>query len=157
MVEEVKIGKSDICKRVLDDLPEWFGLEDAKAKYVADVAALPMFVVKQASEVVGFVSLKQHNEFTAELYVIGVKRKWHGKGVGTRLVEAVIGLASRKKLQFLTVKTIAATNADPNYAMTRRFYERNGFVPLEVFPTLWMLSNPCLFMARTVPPISMKT
>ncbi len=99
----------------------------------------------------GFVALKAHNDFTAELYVLGVKRAWHGKGIGTELIEAAIRSASQKGLRFLTVKTIAATSSDPNYAITRRFYERNGFVPLEIFPTLWSPSNPCLFMARAIP------
>ena len=151
MIEEITTGKGEICKLVLDDLPEWFGLEDAKARYVADVVAMPMLVAKTASGVVGFVALREHNGFTAELYVMGVKRAWHGQGTGTKLIEAAVRLSSRKSLRFLTVKTIAATSADPNYAMTRRFYERSGFVPLEVFPTLWSPSNPCLFMARTVP------
>ncbi len=150
MIGEVTSWKSEICKAVLDDLPEWFGLEDAKAKYVAAVADMPMIAATKAGEAFGFVAIKQHNACTAELYVLGVKRAWHGQGTGTGLVDAAIRLAARKGLRFLTVKTVAATSADPNYAVTRRFYERNGFAPLEIFPTLWSPSNPCLFMARVV-------
>ena len=69
MIEDITTGKSEVCKHVLDDLPEWFGLEDAKAKYIADVAALTMIVARQSNETIGFVALKEHNEFTAELYV----------------------------------------------------------------------------------------
>lgn len=43
-----------------------------------------------------------------------------------------------------------ATSPDPNYAQTRRFYERLGFAPLDVFPTLWSPRNPCLQMVKVL-------
>jgi hypothetical protein len=33
---------------------------------------------------------------------------------------------------------------------TRKFYEAIGFVPLEVFPTLWGSENPCLVMIKNI-------
>lgn len=51
---------------------------------------------------------------------------------------------------WLTVKTLAASHSDPHYAETRRFYEANGFEPLEVFPDLWGEDMPCLMMVRSV-------
>ena len=51
-------------------------------------------------------------------------------------------------MRFLSVKTLASEHPDLNYAMTRRFYEAAGFIPLEVFPTLWEEGNPCLLMIR---------
>jgi hypothetical protein len=32
--------RSRICERVLRDLPDWFGIEEATAAYIRDVAAL---------------------------------------------------------------------------------------------------------------------
>ena len=46
------------------------------------------------------------------------------------------------------MKTLAATQPDPNYAATRHFYEALGFLPVEVFPTLWDARNPCLLMVK---------
>ena len=35
-------------------------------------------------------------------------------------------------------------------ARTHRFYAAEGFVPLEVLPTLWDEENPCLPMAKVL-------
>jgi XTP/dITP diphosphohydrolase len=50
----------------------------------------------------------------------------------------------------LTVKTLAPSAGDRLYARTHRFYAAEGFVPLEVFPTLWNEANPCLLMAKVL-------
>ena len=46
---------------------------------------------------------------------------------------------------------VVGVSADyPPYNGTRAFYRKEGFLPLEVFPTFWDEDNPCLFLARTV-------
>lgn len=57
--------RAAICRRILDDLPEWFGIPDAKAAYIA--GSLPMFAARIAGETVGFVSLKRNIDFAVEL------------------------------------------------------------------------------------------
>jgi hypothetical protein len=47
-------------------------------------------------------------------------------------------------VRFLQVKTVAASSPSMEYAETRKFYERRGFTPIEVFPTLWDPHNPAL-------------
>ena len=74
--------------------------------------------------------------FATELYVLGVKRTWHRRGVGRILIEAAAKRAVLQGARLLTVKTLASSNPDPNYAMTRHFYEAMGFLPIEEFPTL---------------------
>jgi ribosomal protein S18 acetylase RimI-like enzyme len=85
---------------------------------------------------VGFVSVKTHTDFAAEVYVMGVKRSWHRRGIGRALIEAVVALAISQGVRFLTVKTLSPSNDDPNYARTRLFYEAVGFLPIEEFPML---------------------
>jgi ribosomal protein S18 acetylase RimI-like enzyme len=103
-----------------------------------------------AGNVMGFVSMKTHTPFAAEVYVMGVKRPWHRRGIGRALIEAVAELAISQGVRFLTVKTLSASNDDPNYARTRLFYEAVGFLPIEEFPTLWGPENPCVFMIRPI-------
>ncbi len=86
----------------------------------------------------------------AEVYVMGVKRPWHRRGIGRALIEGVVQLAMSQGIQFLTVKTLSPLNDDPNYARTRLFYEAVGFLPIEEFPTLWGPENPCIFMLRPI-------
>jgi ribosomal protein S18 acetylase RimI-like enzyme len=147
-VGEMHDGKAELCREVLDDLPEWFGLADAKAAYVAASARLPMLVGRIDGDAVAFVSLKPHTDSAIELYVLGVKRKFHRRKIGSALVGAAEHFARERGQRFLTVKTLAPVMPDPHYAGTRRFYEAMGFLPIEVFPTLWDAANPCLLMLK---------
>jgi ribosomal protein S18 acetylase RimI-like enzyme len=151
-VTEIYDGKADLGREVLDDLPEWFGIPDAKAAYVAASSDMPMLGCYSGHEPTGFLSLKRHTAFAAEIYVMGVKRRFHRRGIGRALVDAALKYGGREGVRFLTVKTLAPSHPDPHYAATRKFYEAAGFLPVEVFPTLWGSSNPCLLMVRSLHP-----
>ena len=47
-------------------------------------------------------------------------------------------------------KTISEERDCESYAMTRQFYLALGFIPLEVFATLWDESNPCLLLVKSL-------
>jgi GNAT superfamily N-acetyltransferase len=147
-VIEVYERRSDLCREILDDLPEWFGIPDANASFIKAAAELPMLAGYRAGQLAGIASLKPHTDFAAELYVMGVKRIFHRQGLGRSLITAAADFARAKGAHFLTVKTLAPSNPDPHYAATRCFYEAVGFLPLEVFPTLWNADNPCLLMLK---------
>ena len=145
----VLAGRGAICREVIESLPDWFGIPASNEAFVAAAEELPMLACfAPGGEVVGFVSVKSHTAVAAELYVLGVKRAWHRRGIGRSLIEAAAQLATSWGARFLTVKTLAPSNLDPNYAATRRFYEAVGFLPIEEFPTLWNADNPCLLMLR---------
>jgi ribosomal protein S18 acetylase RimI-like enzyme len=142
-------ARGAICREVLESLPEWFGIPASIDAYVSAADGLPMLAYfEPAGDVVGFVSVKTHTPAAAEVYVMGVKRAWHRRGIGRALIEAAARLAHCRGAQFLTVKTLSPSNPDPNYAATRLFYEALGFLPIEEFPTLWNADNPCQLMLR---------
>jgi ribosomal protein S18 acetylase RimI-like enzyme len=149
-ITELHEGKADLCREVLDDLPEWFGIPESTAAYVEASAGLSMLAAHVGKQPVGFVSLKHHTKFASELYVLGVKRRFHRQGAGRALIEAAEKYSLGKGTSFLTVKTLGPTNPAPHYAATRRFYEAVGFVSIEVFPTLWGTENPCLLMIKSI-------
>lgn len=108
-----------------------------------------MLVARTADgQVVGFLSLKIQTPAAAEAYVLGVRREWHRRGIGTRLFEAAAMRTRSQGCRYLTVKTLAASRPDPHYMATRRFYEALRFEPIEIFPTLWRTDNPCLMMIK---------
>jgi GNAT superfamily N-acetyltransferase len=74
--------RSRTCDRILRSLPEWFGLPEAIDDYVREVAALPTLAYDDA----GFLALKVHGRYAAEIYVMGVLRERQGQGIGTALV-----------------------------------------------------------------------
>lgn len=138
--------RRQIAADVLADLPEWFGIPESTRAYVADSGTLPFYAACMDGMPVGFLSLRQTSRSAAEIYVMGVKRAYHRHGAGRALVEAARAHCRANGWRLLQVKTLDERHPDPGYAQTRRFYEAQGFLPLECFPTLWDEANPCLVM-----------
>lgn len=143
-------NKEAVSRRILDELPQWFGIEEAKEAYARAARDLPMFACMVDAKAVGFLTLKVHNEFTAELHSMGILPQWQRHGFGAHLVHRAERYAKEKGMRFLTVKTLAPNKVDENYGATRQFYRTAGFVPLEELPDLWGPNNPCLLMIKCV-------
>ena len=140
---ELPAERSKLCERVLHDLPEWFGIEEATSAYIRDVAELPTFGVDGDA----ILSLKLHSPRAAEVYVMGVRRARHRQGIGTALLGVAEDYLRARGVEYLQVKTLGPSDPDAGYARTRAFYEARGFVPLEEMHTLWE-QNPCLLMVK---------
>jgi len=141
-------AKSQICNKILRELPEWFGIESAIIDYVEDVKNMSFCVATLRREVVGFVALEDHNPFTSEIHVMGILREHHRQGIGRQLVSWCEHCCRKGGQEYLTVKTLDESRINQEYANTRQFYLGVGFRPLEVFPDLWGPDNPCLMMAK---------
>ncbi|MCF7918888.1 MAG: GNAT family N-acetyltransferase [Candidatus Cloacimonetes bacterium] len=142
--------KEKICRAVLADLPEWFGIPDATEEYCLGVRNKTFLAAVNGRQTVGFVSLHNHNEYTSEIHVIGIYKSFRNKGIGSLLINSIVKLLSQQKKQYLTVKTLDGSRESKAYEETRKFYLAKGFIPLEVFPTLWGKENPCLFMIKKI-------
>ena len=142
------VGRAEICQAILAELPEWFGIREARDAYARYAATAPMVTAEVNKEVVGYVSLACHFDRNCEIHSMGVRPQWHRQGVGAALVEAAVDFANSKGFKFLSVKTLSDSHPDPNYAATRAFYHSVGFVPFEVLPELWGAQLPCLMMVR---------
>jgi len=149
-IEIIETGKSEICEKILRSIPDWFGIESAIVDYIKDVQSMPMLAAKLETEVVGFLSLKFHNKYTAEIHVMGVLPDFHRRKVGRMLVEAAEKYLSERDYKYLTVKTLSESRPNEEYDRTRKFYYGVGFIPLEEFKTLWGEHNPCLLLIKDV-------
>ena len=89
-------------------------------------------------------------ETAAEIYVMGVLSDYHRQGVGRAMIEFAEGRLRGVGVTFLQVKTLDESRENTAYAKTRAFYAKQGFVPLEVFPTLWDANNPCVQMVKAL-------
>ncbi len=142
--------KSEITLKIMNALPEWFSPpEDIVHKAVIH-REYPFFAAFSEEGAVGFAALKLHNEYTADIYDLGVLKQYHRQGVGHQLVEACIRYCQEQGYKFLTVKTLDESADYEPYVATRAFYKKEGFYPLEVLTTFWDEDNPCLFMVRVV-------
>jgi GNAT superfamily N-acetyltransferase len=145
----VTTGKGDLCREFMNELPEWFDQPEANAACADIVEELPLFACQRDGIVAGLVALKQHPPSAMEILLIAVRRQFHRRGVGHRLVEAAADCAWDAGCRLLTVKTLAPRDRDePQYAATRAFYEGSGFIAAEIFPKLWHEDFPCLFLVK---------
>ncbi len=143
-----ELGKSVVCLPILRALPDWFGIEASLVQYAAEIEVLPTFLAYNDGQIIGFVTLKQHNPYSAEVYVMGVLPEWHRQGIGRMLMDQALAGLVEQELEYVQVKTLGPSNADERYAKTRAFYESMGFSPLEEFKQIWGEQNPCLIMIR---------
>ena len=140
--------KTAITLKIMHSIPAWFSPpEDIDRKAIIH-RGYPFFAAYDGDEPVGFTALKIHNEYTADIYYIGVLEEYQRQGIGRRLVEAVEQYCGDRGYVYLTVKTLDSSAAYKPYDRTRAFYKKMGFIPLEVFATLWDADNPCLFLAK---------
>lgn len=142
--------KSDVTDTVLHALPEWFGIESAIKEYVEGVVPSKFYVAYDGEDPVGFLSIVAHNPHTSEIYVMGILEPFHRQGIGSALLNAAEDDLRKDNVRFLMVKTLAGSHPDVHYAMTREFYTRSGFYPLEEIREIWGPSNPCLIMVRAL-------
>jgi len=144
------LEQSALCEPILRALPDWFGIEEATQQYVRDTAVLPTFIANATKQPVGFLTIKQHSDYAAEIQVMGVLPEWHRRGVGQTLLAASEAHLKQLGVEYLQVKTLSSRHPDKFYGRTRAFYLSMGFRPLEEFPTLWGEATPCLQLIKMI-------
>ena len=144
------ISKQTIARGILEALPEWFGIVDAREKYITESADLVFFGAFEGERPVGFLTLKETGQATLELHVMGVLKEFQRQGVGRQLVDEAKQFGRDHGYSFLQVKTVQMGKY-PEYDQTNRFYLSCGFKEFEVFPTLWDEWNPCQIYVLALP------
>lgn len=134
--------KRKIARRILEALPEWFGIPEARENYIRESADEIMVASFDNDAPNGFLCLKETGRETVELAVMGVLKEYHRKGIGTKLFEAAKQIAVERGYSFMQVKTVQMGRY-AEYDRTNLFYLSLGFREFEVFPTLWDEWNPC--------------
>ena len=144
IVKEIidKKEKENIAREVLYDLPEWFGLPESTENYIQESQEKPFLASFYKDELVGFIVLGTSSPDCAEIFVMGVKKKFHHHGAGRELNQAYEDLAKSLGYTYTQVKTVQSGHYD-EYDITNKFYKALGYKELEVFPDLWDEWNPC--------------
>jgi N-acetylglutamate synthase-like GNAT family acetyltransferase len=147
-IEGPLLRQSSVCIPILRLLPEWFGIEAAILNYEREIESLPTFQAKDKGRVIGFLSLKQHTPYSAEIYVMAVHPDSRRGGIGKALVKSAEAYARGLGIEFMQVKTLGPSHPDEGFAQTRAFYEAMGFRPMEEFSHIWDKDNPCLILVK---------
>ena len=136
------LEKKKIARNVLEALPGWFGIPEAREEYIEDSVGKPFYGARKNEKNIGFLYLKETGKDTVELAVIGVLKEYHHNGIGKVLFEYAKKEIQEKGYSFIQVKTVQMGKYE-TYDETNRFYLALGFKEFEVFPTLWDKWNPC--------------
>ena len=80
-IKEVKDPdeKQRITRLILEELKEWFEVEESREGYIKDSANLPYFAAYDGDKPVGFICLFETGKDTVEIHVTGVLKEYHGK------------------------------------------------------------------------------
>ncbi|MFI2489701.1 GNAT family N-acetyltransferase [Promicromonospora kroppenstedtii] len=155
------LGRSDAAHDILEELPEWFGIDRFTHEYVDAAARFPNYVAVAtedpgvdggaipADDVLGVLLLDQRYPTSAEVHLLAVRRKHHRAGIGRTLMARVEEDLRAQGVRLLSVKTLGPSAYDPGFDQTRAFYRACGFHPVEEFPDLWA-DDPCLLMVKAL-------
>lgn len=132
----------------MNALPKWFGIPSAVEDYIRDVRDMPFLAAAEGGETIAFLALKEHNEYTAEVWVMGVAPEYHRRGIGGTLIQESAKMCREYGRTFLTVKTYYDGGEYEPYARTLAFYRAVGFLPLQMLERHWDENNPCLMLAK---------
>ncbi len=147
-IEGPFLERSDVCEPILRSLPRWFAIERAIVHYIKDIEKMPTWIASATGEIGGFLTIKRHNTYSAEIHVMAVRSEQHRKGIGKGLIQCAEEFFRNDGAEYLQVKTLSESRPDEGYAATRAFYAAMGFRPLEEFIDLWDKDNPCLLLIK---------
>lgn len=134
--------KEMISRTILEALPDWFGIPEAREEYIVNSVNQQLFAAVKEEKTIGFLCLKQTGKDTVEVSVMGVLKEFHRHGIGRKLFMKAREKAIKDGFSFIQVKIVQMGQYD-NYDNTNKFYISLGFKEFEIFPTLWDEWNPC--------------
>ena len=128
--------KRRITRFILESLPDWFGIPEAREEYIEKSVKQPFFAAFDGENAVGFLYLAETGRDTAELYVMGVLKEYHRRGVGKMLFAAAKQRAKELGYSFLQVKTVQmgstlsttrrTASISPSVLASLRYSRRSG-------------------------------
>jgi kynurenine formamidase/GNAT superfamily N-acetyltransferase len=120
----------DACLAITTTLPEWFGIPEANTRYQQGMLSRISFAAVLNDEVIGMLTLEFPYSNNANIYWMAVKKNYHGKKIGKKLLQAAENYCLEHAIPSLTVETLSPQQRDENYQKTYQFYVMNGFRPL---------------------------
>ena len=80
------LARTADCEAVLRSLPMWFGIENALLMYVRDSAIMPTFALSEGSNLIGFLTLREHFPEAWDIHCVAIKAD--ARGSRTRLASS---------------------------------------------------------------------
>lgn len=149
---EIILGNSthiEDCLGIARKLPQYFTQEGIET-LSRDIKTHRLFLVAESGEVRGFITLSLKYRHVAEISWLAVKPEHQRKGYGTAMVNFVTAELKKREVRLLEVKTLSPEANYPPYELTRRFYEKSGFVLIDIIDPYpgWEPGNPCAIYVK---------
>jgi GNAT superfamily N-acetyltransferase len=152
-IRELGPGHAEACDAIVAGLPYHF--ETGRNLCAHAVRESPGLVAVAGGRVVSFLAWRAWYGTAVEITWMAVDAGERRHGVGGRLIEALVARASGiRGIRYLLVTTLSEATPEPGvedgYARTRRFYQRNGFVPIWDPRGWWSDANQAVVMLRVL-------
>ena len=146
---ENKLEKENISSYILKDLKSWFEDDEAVKNYIEKSKDYIFFKASENGKNLAFIVYKKTSDYTIEIFVMGVLKKYHRKNIGRYLFEKSIEILKKYNYEFVQVKTLKE-GIDDGYDKTNKFYQALGFRKFEVIDEIWSKDNPCQIYVKSI-------
>lgn len=116
-----------------------------------DIEAGALYVARESGSVLAFAVVRQCRPQVAEILWMAVDRGRRAQGIGTELLCRMAADLCAAGTSLLVAKSLAPTSPDSPYVATRRFYDRAGFLLVDIvdpYPGWMNPGNPCALYAK---------
>lgn len=137
------------CLAIVAASPEHFHAS-ALPTIQMDIEAGALYVVRESGSVLAFAVVRQCRPQVAEILWMAVDRGRRAQGIGTELLCRLAAELGAAGTSLLVAKSLAPTSPDSPYVATRRFYDRAGFLLVDIVDPYpgWNPGNPCALYAK---------
>ncbi len=146
---ENKLEKESISSYILNDLKPWFEDEAAVKNYVEKSKDYIFFKASKNGKNIAFIVYKKTSDYTIEIFVMGVLKKYHRNHIGRNLFVKSIEILKNYEYEFVQVKTLKE-GIDDGYDKTNKFYQALGFRKFEAIDEIWSKDNPCQIYVKSI-------
>ena len=139
----------EACCSIAKGLSEYF-TENAVETMSKDMKKHLLYIAADLAEVVGFMAINCKNNHVAEISWAAVELEHQHQGIGSALIDYIINDLKSQGIRLLQVKTLSEDVKYPPYEITRRFYEKMGFIHIETIDPYpgWETNNPCAIYVK---------
>ncbi len=144
---------AEACDGVLATLPYHFGDPTGQADCAKAVRSERGWVAVDGDEIVGFLTVAPSSDEAIEITWMAVRMDRRRGGIGAQLMKAAVDAAHQDGFRQLVVMTLGPSepeDAEDSYEGTRRFYKREGFVPLKEVGLRSWTNGYALLLARPI-------
>ena len=156
-VRRFEDGDAAAVAAIVEGLPDYF-TSDVPEKAPRDAERHDAWVLTSADAdadaVTGFAVVARKSAGGAEILWIAVEAARRGHGHGTMLLGHVLDHLAADGVSVVEAKTLDASSGYQPYEATRAFWERNGFVYLDMIDPLpdWQPGSPAAIYVAALRP-----